>query len=130
MACTIACGDSRSLIATAFCFSAYAQDKKEEKKAAPAAAAAPAPVETGPITASFDCAKAASAQEKLVCGDRELARLDVDLIAAYRKAREAAADPKALQADQLQWLKSSRNACVDKACLVDAYKARLAQLSR
>ena len=96
--------------------------------AAPAAAAAPA--ETGPITASFDCAKASSAQEKMICSDRDLARLDVDLSAAYRKARDAAADAKALQSEQLQWLKSTRSACSDKACLVEAYKSRLVQLSR
>ena len=101
-----------------------------EAPTAAAPAAAPAPAETGPITASFDCAKASSAQEKMICSDRDLARLDVDLSAAYRKARDAAADAKALQSEQLQWLKSTRSACSDKACLVEAYKGRLAQLSR
>ena len=98
--------------------------------ATPATAPAPTPVETGPITASFDCAKARSAQEKMICGDRELARLDVELSAAYRKARDAAPDAKALQSEQLQWLKSTRQACSDTPCLVEAYKGRLAQLSR
>lgn len=99
-----------------------------------APAAAPSPttvaVDTGPIAASFDCAKARSAQEKMICSDRDLARLDVDLSAAYRKAREAATDAKALQTEQLQWLKSTREACSDKACLADAYKSRMVQLSR
>ena len=99
-------------------------------EATPAKGAAPSAADSGPITASFDCAKARSAQEKLICSDHELARLDVDLSAAYRKAREAAADPKALQTEQLDWLKSLRNACSDKACLIQAYKGRLAQLSR
>jgi uncharacterized protein YecT (DUF1311 family) len=94
------------------------------------AEAAPAAVETGPITASFDCAKASSAQEKMICSDRELARLDVELSAVYRKAREAATDAKALQNEQLQWLKASRKACSDKACLAEAYKSRTAELSR
>jgi uncharacterized protein YecT (DUF1311 family) len=98
--------------------------------AAPATAPAPTPVETGPITASFDCAKARSAQEKMICSDRELARLDVELSAAYRKARDAATDAKALQSEQLQWLKSTRQACSDTTCLATAYKDRLAQLSR
>ena len=92
--------------------------------------AAPAAAETGPITASFDCAKASSAQEKMICSDRELARLDVELSAVYRKAREAAADAKALQSEQLQWLKATRQACSDKACLAEAYKSRTAELSR
>ena len=94
------------------------------------AEAAPAAVETGPITASFDCAKASSAQEKMICSDRELARLDVELSTVYRKAREAAADAKALQNEQIQWLKASRKACSDKACLAEAYKSRTAELSR
>ena len=107
----------------------------ETKASAPAAAAqAPAaatpPQDSGPITASFDCAKASSAQEKMICSDRELARLDVDLAKAYGKAREAAADPKALQAEQLQWLRSTRKSCSDKACLADAYRSRTAELSR
>jgi uncharacterized protein len=66
----------------------------------------------------------------MICGDRELARLDVELSAAYRKARDAAPDAKALQSEQLQWLKSTRQACSDTPCLVEAYKGRLAQLSR
>lgn len=101
---------------------------------APVAAPVPAPAaaaeETGPITASFDCAKANSAQEKMICGDRELARLDIELSADYRKARDAATDAKALQSEQLQWLKSTRKACSDTTCLVEAYKSRLAQLAR
>lgn len=105
------------------------------KASAPAAAAqeptaATPPQDSGPITASFDCAKASSAQEKMICSDRELARLDVDLARAYGKAREAAADPKALQAEQLQWLSSTRKSCSDKACLADAYMSRTAELSR
>lgn len=92
--------------------------------------AAPATAETGPIAASFDCAKARSAQEKMICSDRELARLDVELSAVYRKAREAATDAKALQNEQLQWLKATRKACSDKACLAEAYKSRTAELSR
>ena len=92
--------------------------------------AAPAAAETGPIAASFDCAKASSAQEKMICSDRELARLDVELSAVYRKAREAATDAKALQNEQLQWLKATRKACSDKACLAEAYKSRTAELSR
>lgn len=105
--------------------------------AAPAAAPAPAesqaaasPADTGPITPSFDCAKAGNAPERMICGDRDLARLDVELAAAYSKARVAAADPNALRAEQQAWLKSSRNACADKACMVDAYKTRLTQLAR
>lgn len=109
---------------------AKAGESQGAKEAQSSGAAKAAEADTGPITASFDCAKAGSAQERMICGDRDLARLDVALSAAYRKARESAADPKALQAEQLQWLKSSRNACGDKACMAEAYNRRLAQLNR
>lgn len=113
--------------------SAAPAEQPAQNAATPPAAAPTAPaaaVEAGPITASFDCAKARSNQEKLICSDRDLARLDIELSAAYRKAREAAADPKALQTEQIEWLKSLRGACSDAACLTQAYKGRLAQLSR
>jgi uncharacterized protein len=51
--------------------------------AAPAPAAPAAAADNTPFAPSFDCAKASNAQEKLVCSDRELAKLDVALSQAY-----------------------------------------------
>ena len=61
---------------------------------------------TGPALAppSFDCARAGSAAEKLVCGDAELAALDRQLAARYAQATDA--DP----AVQRGWVKE-RDAC-------------------
>ena len=89
---------------------------------APSPAAAPA---AGP---SFDCAKATHATEKMVCADRELAGLDVELSQAYRRARDKAADKDRLRQEQLRWLRESMRPCADTACLAQAYRQRLAEL--
>lgn len=99
---------------------------------APVAAPAPivsqaAVVDSTPFSPSFDCAKASSQQEKLVCSDRELSKLDVQLSQAYTKAKDKSADVNALKKTQIDWIKSSR-ACSDKACLVDSYKKRISEL--
>lgn len=82
-----------------------------------------------PFAPSFNCAKATAGQEVLICGDRELARLDVELSILYRQAREQAADTTELKKRQLQWLKFERGACSDKSCLVQAYQRRMAELA-
>src|SRR6185503_6560585 len=78
---------------------------------------------------SFDCAKAQTRVEKMVCGDRSIADLDEYLGRYYAAAR---ADNKGaascLQADQAEWLKSKRDACADASCLKSAYLNRLAEL--
>jgi uncharacterized protein len=85
-------------------------------------------VDNSPFSPSFDCAKASNGQEKLVCGDRELSKLDVDLSQAYAKAREKTADKDKLKKEQLEWIKFSLRACSDKNCLVGAYQKRLSEL--
>jgi uncharacterized protein YecT (DUF1311 family) len=85
-----------------------------------AIAAAPAP--------SFDCAKAATPVEKTICADANLARLDGELVAAYRQAIGQARDGEALKSEQQNWLRQVRNKCPSAACLADAYRARIAAL--
>lgn len=89
----------------------------------PPAADAAAP---GMAPPSFDCAKAASAAEKQVCGDAELAALDRTL--ATRYAALPAPDP----AVQRGWAKG-RDECwkADDArtCVLEAYKTRLVELA-
>lgn len=78
---------------------------------------------------SFDCAKAQTPVEKMVCADRALADLDEYLGRYYAAAREEIPGARAcLQSDQAQWLKSTRDACADGACLKSAYLNRLAEL--
>ncbi|MCG6941774.1 MAG: DUF3298 domain-containing protein [Thiohalocapsa sp.] len=78
--------------------------------------------------ASFDCAKAATAVEKLICGEWLLGRLDERMAELYERAQKAPdADDKALLAAQRAWLET-RDACTDTACLEQAYRARIAAL--
>lgn len=84
-----------------------------------------------PFAPSFDCAKVSNGAERLICGDRELSKLDVEMAIAYSKARgilAAEKDKKILKDQQLGWMKFSRNACSDKPCMVEAYKKRIAEL--
>ncbi len=78
--------------------------------------------------ASFDCAKAATRIEKLVCTDAKLSAQDETLAAVYRQAASLAsagdAEPKQ---SQRAWLKR-RNACADADCVAAAYHARIAVL--
>lgn len=78
---------------------------------------------------SFDCKKAQTPVEKMVCASPELSTLDEYLgryYAAGRQVVEGAAS--CLQTDQSQWLRSTRNACQNDTCLKSAYLNRLAEL--
>ena len=67
--------------------------------------------------------------ERLICGDKELAMLDVLLNQLYTKAMDSGKDIEAMKASQIEWRKSSRNKCEDKECLVTAYKQRNSELA-
>jgi uncharacterized protein YecT (DUF1311 family) len=81
---------------------------------------------------SFDCAKAVSPDEKLICSDPTLADLDRELAARYRQRIESAAPAgiKQIQAAQAAWLKARGAGCAQSraACLKSAYEARLREL--
>jgi hypothetical protein len=78
--------------------------------------------------AGFDCSKATTRIEKMICADAELSKIDEELSSAYNEALKKAADPAALKREQQVWLKE-RNACTDAACVKQAYEARLQGLS-
>jgi uncharacterized protein YecT (DUF1311 family) len=90
-------------------------------------AAQPAP--SAAIVASFDCAKASSQIETLICSSPETADADRRLAAAYSAARAKSSDPSTLKADQRNWLTTERNACTDAACLTKVMEARIQKLS-
>ena len=99
----------------------------------PAAVSSPAPQATQPvqgaIVASFDCSKALSKIEKLICSTPETGDADRRLAAAYASAKSKSSDANALKADQLAWMKQQRNACNDAACLLKTTEARIQALS-
>jgi uncharacterized protein len=80
---------------------------------------------------SFDCAKATHAVEKLVCGDDQLAALDVTVAEDFKKAmgQISSTDQAALRTSQEKWIEA-RNACAKdadpKACTLASYKTRIA----
>jgi glucose/arabinose dehydrogenase/uncharacterized protein len=89
-----------------------------------AACTLPAPARA----ASFDCSKAQTPTEKLVCTDETLSRLDEQLADAYRTAQKRAESRIALRDAQRTWLKTRRDVCTDAACLRAAYLARIEAL--
>lgn len=79
---------------------------------------------------SFDCSKLISVQDQLICGDSELASVDKALATVYGRKMKVLANRTRLRADQRAWLRSSRNACADKACLLQSYHLRIDELKR
>ncbi len=78
--------------------------------------------------ASFDCAKAATKIEKLICGDDELSRLDEELNAAYKKALKDEKQADSTKQAQKQWIKV-RNGCSNVTCVKRAYETRLTSIN-
>lgn len=84
----------------------------------------------GDIQASFDCKKAKSVPERLICSDRELARLDRDLAAAYREALATASDSVAVRRRGIAALKQREAMCRDRECVKQWFKNQLQVLWR
>lgn len=92
------------------------------------------PSQTASTTAnwspSFDCSKAGTNQERLICSSKELSEADVKLSTLYKAAASASNDKESLRAAQSSWRKSSRDACSEVRCMLIAYESRIAELSR
>ncbi|RQZ14038.1 hypothetical protein DIE15_19160 [Burkholderia sp. Bp9031] len=70
---------------------------------------------------SFDCSKAKSIPEYLICHDADLAASDRDLAAVYQQAKDAVVDKSAFaERARKQWNFREKN-CHDKECLVSWY---------
>ena len=78
--------------------------------------------------ASFDCAKAKSRAEILVCSDSELSSLDDDLAKIYLKAKSLASSPADFKAQGEREWKKRETTCIDKQCLLAWYSQRRDQL--
>jgi uncharacterized protein YecT (DUF1311 family) len=101
---------------------------------APQPVVAPAPetpsAATGEIKASFDCAKAVSKIEKLICSSPETANADKRLTSTYSTARSHSDDPQRLKTEQMTWMKEKRNVCDDVKCLIGVTENRIQELSK
>lgn len=79
---------------------------------------------------SFDCTKATTGSERLICSNKELSEADVQLVQAYRAALENTAEKDVLKRQQRDWLKNERDACSTVECMMKAYKDRMEKLSQ
>lgn len=80
---------------------------------------------TSASAASFDCAKAGTKVEKMICGSPELSHLDRDLAETYK---DAVSKESSIRSDQMKWLKE-RNSCTNEPCLIEKYKDRISVLN-
>ena len=80
------------------------------------------------VQPSFDCAKARSPAERLICSDAELAQLDRDTGRLHARAKAAARDPAAFKRENDREWKQREAQCRDKACLLAWFAHRRAQL--
>jgi TPR repeat protein len=75
-------------------------------------------------SASFDCQKAQSANERLICDDTELSKLDDELELAYKDALRKSSNPKELLSNQRDAWKRREKECSSKACLANWFSER------
>lgn len=79
--------------------------------------------------ASFDCRKATTNVEKLICADAELSLMDDELTERYQFLRKQNNANANVVTSQRRWL-AERNTCSDSSCLQGSYRHRLDELRR
>ena len=105
--------------------------KPQLRRDEPARAAMPTPQQPGVAarpSPSFDCNKARSTPEKLICSDAELARLDRELGRVYARAKNSTYDSPAFRRqnnEEWRWRESN---CQKRECLLRWYAHRRSQL--
>lgn len=77
--------------------------------------------------ASFDCSKASTLVESLICADPTLSALDVEMAAAWTEARRASSNPNQLQEAQRAFIRQ-RGQCRNARCIADISQQRTAEL--
>ena len=80
-------------------------------------------------SASFDCARAQTKVEKLICADLELSKMDEEMAGTFSIAIKTKNKNKSdlVRQEQKQWLKV-RNACPEASCLKIEYSNRISNL--
>jgi uncharacterized protein YecT (DUF1311 family) len=84
------------------------------------------------LSAGFECRKAATDVENMICKSADLSGLDRQLLDAYNGALKAVepSSKDALIKEQRNWIRYTRNICQESACLSDAYEARIKVLEK
>ncbi|MEO5672416.1 MAG: hypothetical protein ABIR26_17145 [Ramlibacter sp.] len=80
------------------------------------------------VRPSFDCSRARSRAERLICSDPELAQLDRDLGRLHSRVRDEVADPAGFRRRSEEQWRVRESVCRDKECLLDWYAERREQL--
>jgi uncharacterized protein YecT (DUF1311 family) len=84
-----------------------------------------------PKMPSFDCAKATSNAEKLICSNADLAANDAELSRSYKAALvNHPEQAKTIRTEQIRWRKDIRDQCTDANCMLDAYRNRNSDLTK
>jgi uncharacterized protein len=78
--------------------------------------------------ASFDCAKASTKVENLICADVGLSKLDEEIAKVYGEVLVKSTDEDLLKKHQRDWIKA-RKQCKDIPCVSEYYRGRLAELN-
>lgn len=77
------------------------------------------------VAASFECKKAASSVEHLICKNPDVSELDSTLGKLYSSLKN---DNNSLIGSQRKWLEETRNVCTTVECLKNVYTNRIATL--
>lgn len=80
------------------------------------------------VTPSFNCDKAITNVEKMICADSKLASLDIKLDSAYQDAFNSYNNIDELKANQKTWIKN-RNGCQNTDCISNIYESRIKELA-
>jgi len=87
----------------------------------------------GTSSPSLDCSIAATDVERMICASPELTSLDAEAARALDAALVKVTDnanANGLRRSQQLWLSQVRDRCADSACLLSAYKERIAYLTK
>lgn len=85
-------------------------------------------VSTFAYGAGFDCTKASTKVERLICSDGELSDLDKTLSEVFSLELDREKDAPGLRASQKKWL-AARNSCGNALCIKQQYERRISELS-
>jgi uncharacterized protein YecT (DUF1311 family) len=80
--------------------------------------------------AGFDCAKAVTPVEKMICSDDRLSELDGSMGLLYKKVMEKSPAPDDEKERQRTWIQEWRNSCKNSSCLKKAYTQRISELEK
>ena len=121
-------GDDNTQLVQLGCQEEYRESYDSNENAVPIKPSSTfATVEKNITLPSFDCAKAVSQQELLICSNQELSSKDNEMANLYLQKLAQSSDKKWLQQTQKEWL-NLRNTCGDEQCLFKSYDQRILEL--